>query len=86
MVDQEQGQRPGRESRGQSVLKKARDGSVTVDLDIKNPSINQDLEHFPPEQLVESIVEEERRILSLMDEIKASLSRSPSPLNGRGQG
>jgi type I restriction enzyme M protein len=48
-------------------------GLVSVNLDIKNPSAKQDLEHLPPEQLVESIVEKEKRILELMAEIKTAL-------------
>jgi type I restriction enzyme M protein len=59
------------------VLKKAEDGSVTVNLDIKNPSAKQGLEHLPPEQLVESIIEKEKRILVLMAEIKADLEKKP---------
>ncbi len=42
-------------------------------LDIKNPSARQDLEHLPPEQLAASIAEKERRIATLMDEIQALL-------------
>jgi type I restriction enzyme M protein len=59
------------------VLKKAEDGPVTVNLDIKNPSAKQDLEHLPPAQLVESIIEKEKRILVLMSEIKADLEKKP---------
>ncbi len=43
-------------------------------LDIKNPSAKEDLEHLPPEKLVESIVAKEQKILSIMDEIKALLA------------
>lgn len=45
-------------------------------LDIKNPSAKQDLEHLPPEQLAASIAEKERRIGALMDEIRALLVRT----------
>jgi type I restriction enzyme M protein len=43
-------------------------------LDLKNPSAKEDLEHLPPEKLVESIVQKETRILELMSEIKALLA------------
>lgn len=43
-------------------------------LDIKNPSAKEDLEHLPPEKLVESIVEKEKRILDIMGEIKQLLA------------
>jgi type I restriction enzyme M protein len=46
-------------------------------LDIKNPAAKEDLEHLPPEKLVESIVEKERRILEIMGEIKALLAEGP---------
>jgi len=59
------------------VLKKSEDGTVTVNLDVKNPSAKQDLEHLPPEQLVASIIEKEKRILALMADIKADLEKKP---------
>jgi hypothetical protein len=37
----------------------------------------EDLEHLPPEKLVESIVEKEMRILEIMGEIKALLAEGP---------
>jgi type I restriction enzyme M protein len=43
-------------------------------LDLKNPRAPQDLEHLPPEQLVESILEKERRIIEIMGEIKQMLA------------
>jgi type I restriction enzyme M protein len=39
-------------------------------LDIKNPNGKKDLEQLPPEELVESILAKEERIMELMDEIK----------------
>jgi len=39
-------------------------------LDIKNPNSKQDLEHMPPEQLAENILQKERRITEIMEEIK----------------
>ena len=59
------------------VLKLDAGALLSVNLDIKNPSAKQDLEHLPPEQLVDSIVEKEKRILVLMSEIKASLKSKP---------
>jgi type I restriction enzyme M protein len=59
------------------VIKKDDDGNVvSVNLDIKNPNAAEALEHLPPEQLVEGIVEKERRILEIMDEIKQVLARA----------
>jgi type I restriction enzyme M protein len=42
-------------------------------LDIKNPNGKQDLEHLSPEQLVESIIEKERRITDIVMEIRTIL-------------
>ncbi|MDD2836905.1 MAG: N-6 DNA methylase, partial [Methanothrix sp.] len=39
-------------------------------LDIKNPNWKKDLEQLPPEELVESILTKEERIVEIMDEIK----------------
>jgi type I restriction enzyme M protein len=47
-------------------------------LDIKNPNATTDLEHLPPEQLVASIIEKERRILELMDEVRVLVDRGPA--------
>lgn len=44
---------------------------------IKNPAAKEDLEHLPPEKLVESIVEKEKRILEILGEIKALLAEGP---------
>jgi type I restriction enzyme M protein len=42
-------------------------------LDLKNPHTPEDLEHLPPEQLVDSMMDKERRILSIMEEIRTLL-------------
>ena len=47
---------------------------VSVNLDIKNPSAEEALEHLPPEQLVESILTKEKRIIEIMGEIKKVLA------------
>ena len=58
------------------VIKKDDDGNIiSVNLDIKNPSAAEALEHLPPEQLVESIVAKERRILEIMGEIRQVLGK-----------
>ena len=59
------------------VLKYNADGILqSVNLDIKNPNSAETLEHLPPEQLAEDIIQKERRILALMEEIKAELGRA----------
>ncbi len=42
-------------------------------LDRKNPHAQKDFEHLPPEQLVESILQKETRIMEIMGEIKKML-------------
>ena len=44
-------------------------------LDVKNPSAAQDFEHMPPEQLLADIVQKERRILALLEELQAELGQ-----------
>lgn len=59
------------------VLKYNAEGILqSVNLDIKNPNSAETLEHLPPEQLAEDIIKKERRILELMEEIKAELGRA----------
>ncbi len=43
-------------------------------LDLKNPNAADDLEHLPPEQLADSILQKERRIAAIMAEIKQALA------------
>jgi type I restriction enzyme M protein len=45
-------------------------------LEIKNPRAKQDLEHLPPEQLVDDILMKEQRIVKVMAEIKQMLAGS----------
>jgi type I restriction enzyme M protein len=46
-------------------------------LDLKNPRAASKLEHLPPERLVASIVEKERKILAIMGEIESLLAAGP---------
>jgi type I restriction enzyme M protein len=56
------------------VLKNDEKGTLlSVNLDIKNPNAKQDLEHLPPEELADSILQKEKRIAELMGEIQAIL-------------
>ncbi|MBU0569051.1 SAM-dependent methyltransferase, partial [bacterium] len=43
-------------------------------LDIKNPNSRQDLEHLPPDQLVDNILKKEQHIVEIMDEIRQVLA------------
>ena len=56
------------------VLKYNEDGSLlSVNLDLKNPNSAQALEHLPPDRLADDILKKERRIIDIMEEIKAEL-------------
>ena len=46
---------------------------VTCNLDIKNPYSGEVADHRSPAEIVDSIIEKERCILAIMDEIKAIL-------------
>ena len=57
------------------ILRYDDDGAlVSANLDIKNPNGKQDLVHLPPEQLVEDILEKEKRIIDIVAEIKYALT------------
>jgi type I restriction enzyme M protein len=57
------------------VLKYDENGSlVSCNLDLKNPRDAEALEHLPPEQLADDILAKERRIIEIMEEIKADLA------------
>tara|TARA_R110001599_G_scaffold58603_1_gene162049 strand:+ start:5819 stop:7399 length:1581 start_codon:yes stop_codon:yes gene_type:complete len=53
------------------ILKKDEKGGVVLNLDIKNPNRKGDLEYHEPKKLLKSLEERERKIVSLIDEIKS---------------
>ena len=44
-------------------------------LDIKNPNVAQDFTHMPPQALLADIMQKERRILELLEELQAELGQ-----------
>jgi len=59
------------------VLKYDENGSLlSCNLDVKNPNSADSLEHLPPEQLAADILEKERRIIEIMEEIRAELGEA----------
>jgi type I restriction enzyme M protein len=42
-------------------------------LDRKNPTAKEDITHLPPEQLVASILDKERQIVAIMEQVQALL-------------
>lgn len=58
----------------EELISRGPDGQlVGVNLDRKNPRAKVDVEHLPPEVLVDSIIAKETRIAALMAEIKSAL-------------
>ncbi len=51
-------------------------GLVSVNLDIKNPNSLEALEHRAPEELVVEILEKERRILRIVEQIKTQIAEN----------
>jgi type I restriction enzyme M protein len=43
-------------------------------LDRKNPAVKQDIAHLPPAQLIASILEKERQIITIMEQVQALLT------------
>jgi type I restriction enzyme M protein len=55
-------------------LKYNGDGNlVSCNLDMKNPNSADALEHLPPESLAADILIKERRIIEIMEKIRAEL-------------
>jgi len=58
------------------ILKYDGDGTlVSANLDRRNPSAKEDLEHVPPEVLAKAIMEKEEKILATMSEVRRILER-----------
>ncbi|MBI5485834.1 MAG: N-6 DNA methylase [Deltaproteobacteria bacterium] len=65
--------------RAEDVLRYDADGRlVSVNLDLKNPSAAEALEHLPPEHLADEILEKERRIIEIVEDIKRHLAEGGS--------
>jgi type I restriction enzyme M protein len=47
---------------------------ISCNLDIKNPNSADALEHLPPAQLMADILQKERRIIEIMEEIEVQLA------------
>jgi len=57
------------------VLKYDATGALqSVNLDVKNPTSAEALEHLPPEQLIDDILTKEREIIAILEEMKAELA------------
>ena len=59
----------------QGLVQRDDQGRVTAcNLDVKNPHAGETADHRLPAEIVDGIIDKERRILAIMDEIKATLS------------
>ena len=57
------------------LVQRDEQGRVTAcNLDLKNPHSGEIVDHRSPTEIVDSIIEKEQSILSIMDEIKATLA------------
>ena len=60
------------------LIQRNGDGRVSAcNLDLKNPHAAETIDHRPPGEIVDSIIQKERRILAIMEEIKATLAEGP---------
>jgi type I restriction enzyme M protein len=58
----------------EEVLKYDAEGKLhSANLDIKNPNRAEALEHLPPQKLVEDILNKEKRIIEIIEEVKADV-------------
>jgi type I restriction enzyme M protein len=51
-------------------------GLVSANLDVSNPNSSDPLEHLPPSELIEGILNKEREIISLLESIRDEVTRS----------
>ena len=59
----------------QGLVRCDEQGRVTAcNLDLKNPHVGETADHRSPVEIVEGIIDKERRVLAIMDEIKATLA------------
>jgi type I restriction enzyme M protein len=64
--------------RSSDVLKYDDSGSlISVNLDIRNPHAQKDLEHTPPDQLVEGIIAKETKLFEITRDIRNLLRNKP---------
>ena len=61
----------------EQVLKTDADGRPIINLDLKNPRGRPDFAHMPPEQLLNDILDKERRIAEILADIRKALAESP---------
>ena len=74
--DREANERAWQVDAGELIRRDA-DGRVTAcNLDIKNPYSEDAEDHRSPAEIVDAIIAKERRVLEIMDEIKATLAES----------
>jgi type I restriction enzyme M protein len=52
-------------------------GVISVNLDVSNPNRAADLAHRSPEELIESILDKERQIAEIMENIRAMVKKRP---------
>jgi len=63
--------------KAKDLLKYDAESNLTsVNLDIKNPNAKEGLDHLPPGQLADSILQKERRIAEIMTDIKQMLANN----------
>ena len=60
----------------QGLVQRDEQGRIAAcNLDVKNPHVGKTADHRSPAEIVDGIIDKERRILSIMDEIKATLAK-----------
>ena len=60
----------------QGLVQRDEQGRVTAcNLDVKNPHAGETADHRSPAEIVDGIIDKERRILAIMNEIKATLAK-----------
>ena len=61
----------------EDLAKTDSEGRPIVNLDLKNPRGKQNCEHMPPEQLLNDILDKERRIAEILADVRKALAERP---------
>jgi type I restriction enzyme M protein len=72
--NREENERAWKVSAADLIQRDAQDRVTGCNLDIKNPHSGEVADHRAPTEIVEAIIAQEKRILGIMDEIKAALA------------
>jgi len=73
-INREENERAWKVPAAGLIQRDAQERVIACNLDIKNPHSGVVLDHRAPTEIVDAIIAQERRILGIMEKIKAALA------------